>query len=73
MRTHDRNIGLINANTLKTIHEWLEKNDIPFDEIHIGRPWCGEEGFYVDDKTISPKEFISKDYQEICRLLNSDD
>ena len=69
MRTYDGNIGLINADTLKTIHKWLEKNNIPFDEIYIGRPWCGRDGFYVDDRTVSPKDFTSKHYQEIRKLL----
>jgi len=73
MRTYDRNIGLINGNTLKTIHLWLEKNNIPFDEIYIGRPWCGKDGFYVDDRTISPDEFVSKNYQEIYKKFHSDD
>ena len=73
MRTYNRNIGLINANTLKTIHQWLEKNNIPFDEIYIGRPWCGRGGFYVDDRTINPDEFVSKSYQDIRKSLNLDE
>ena len=69
MRTHKGNIGKINADTLKTIHEWLEKHNVPFDEIHIGKPWQGKGGFYVDDKTIRPSEFISKSYDEILDIL----
>jgi capsule biosynthesis phosphatase len=68
MRTHQNSIGKINALTLPVIIEWLNKNKIPYDEIHVGKPWCGTEGFYVDDKAIRPDEFVSKSYEEI-RIL----
>ena len=34
MRTHSNNIGKINAKTLPVIFKWLEKHEIPFDEIY---------------------------------------
>jgi capsule biosynthesis phosphatase len=70
MRTHKGNLGKINANTLPVVIEWLEKNDIPFDEIYMGKPWCGTEGFYVDDKAIRPDELLTFSHEEICRLVN---
>ena len=57
MRTYEGNIGKINANTLPVIMEWLQRHEVPFDEIYVGKPWCGHEGFYVDDKAIRPDEF----------------
>jgi capsule biosynthesis phosphatase len=51
---------------------WLDKHSIPYDEIHFGKPWAGNEGFYVDDKTIRPNEFLNLNYQEIQELLASD-
>ncbi len=69
MRTHDGNIGKINAFTLPVIMEWLQAHDIPFDEVHVGKPWCGKGGFYVDDKAIRPNEFIDKSYEEIAVLI----
>jgi len=69
MRTFEGNIGLINANTLKTIHKWMDKHDVPYDEIHVGRPWCGFNGFYVDDKTIRPDEFLDLSPEEIKKLI----
>jgi len=68
MQTHNNSIGLINAKTLPTVIEWLNKHEIPFDEIYIGKPWCGHEGFYVDDKSVRPDEFAKLSYEEI-RLL----
>lgn len=70
MRSHNNNIGKITAKTLPVIFKWLEKHQVPFDEIYVGKPWCGHEGFYVDDKAIRPSEFIDKTYEEITQLLN---
>ena len=69
MRTYDGNTGKINIHTLPGIIAWLEKHDVPYDEIHVGKPWCGFEGFYVDDKSIRPSEFASLSYDEILSLL----
>lgn len=72
MRTYDGNIGKINKNTLPTLMNWLEKNEVPYDEIYVGKPWCGFDGFYVDDKAIRPSEFTSLSYEEIQNLLNKE-
>ena len=69
MRTYEGNVGKINIHTLPTIIEWLNKHDVPYDEIIIGKPWCGNEGFYIDDKSIRPSEFTSMGYEEIMQLL----
>ncbi|UYM18820.1 HAD hydrolase family protein [Endozoicomonas euniceicola] len=69
MRTYDGNVGKINIHTLPGIIAWLEKHDVPYDEIHVGKPWCGFDGFYVDDKAIRPSEFASMSYEEIQSLL----
>jgi capsule biosynthesis phosphatase len=69
MRTYEGNIGKINVHTLPTIIEWLEKHNVPYDEIIVGKPWCGFDGFYIDDKAIRPSEFVSKSYEEIKELL----
>ncbi|MCD8521824.1 MAG: HAD-IIIC family phosphatase [Saccharospirillaceae bacterium] len=69
MRTYNASVGKITANTLPVIFEWLAKHNVPYDEIHIGKPWCGNDGFYIDDKSIRPSEFRSLSYDEIIRLL----
>jgi len=70
MRTHNGNIGKINALTLPVITEWLDRHEVPYDEIYVGKPWCGHDGFHIDDKSIRPDEFVSLSYDEISRLLN---
>lgn len=69
MRTYGGNVGQINANTLPVILDWLKKHHIPYDEIIIGKPWCGTEGFYIDDKAIRPNEFIDLSYNEIKKIV----
>lgn len=69
MRTYNGNIGKINANTLPIIIEWLNKHNVPYDEIHIGKPWCGLNGFYIDDKAIRPNEFLSLSEDEIKKMV----
>tara|TARA_Y100000589_G_scaffold291592_1_gene295188 strand:- start:303 stop:686 length:384 start_codon:yes stop_codon:yes gene_type:complete len=70
MRTHNGNIGIINANTLPIILSWLDKHTVPYDEVIVGKPWPSEGGFYVDDKAIRPDEFVNLNYKQIKRLIN---
>ncbi|ASJ71648.1 capsular biosynthesis protein [Granulosicoccus antarcticus] len=72
MRTFDSNVGKINAITLPIIIEWLRKHEVPYDEIYTGKPWCGYEGFYVDDKAVRPAEFVSMTYEQIQAVLARD-
>ena len=71
MRSFDNSLGLINAHTLPVIVEWLRRHEIPYDEIHVGKPWCGTEGFYVDDRAVRPAEFLSLTPEQIAVLIGS--
>lgn len=68
MRTHEGNIGKINKMTAPVLIAWLEKWDIPYDEIHFGKPWPGSDGFYVDDRAVRPDEFLKLSHEEILEL-----
>lgn len=69
MRTYENSIGKINAFTLPVIVQWLDRHAIPYDEIHVGKPWCGTEGFYVDDRAIRPDEFVALPFEEITARI----
>lgn len=69
MRTYEGNVGKIQMHTVPIIRDWLTKHDVPCDELLIGKPWCGYEGFYVDDKAVRPDEFAKLSYDEIMDLL----
>lgn len=72
MRTYEGNVGKINVNTLPIIIEWLNRHNVPYDEIYVGKPWCGHDGFYVDDRAIRPDEFTKLSYSEIRKLTKMD-
>ena len=69
MRTYEGNVGKINVHTLPVIIAWLQRHDVPFDEILVGKPWCGLEGFYVDDRAVRPSEFVTMSLGEINAML----
>ncbi|WP_343347806.1 capsular biosynthesis protein [Sphingomicrobium sp. XHP0239] len=60
MRTHSGDIGTINHRTLPILLEWLARHDIPFDFIHMGKPWCGNDGFYVSAHGKRPSEWAAE-------------
>ncbi len=73
MNSYHGNMGLINKNTAPILLAWLKKWNIPYDEIHYGKPWPGHKGFYVDDRTIRPDEFLQcsvAEMEEICTSSN---
>lgn len=72
MRTYESNLGKINIYTLPNIIDWLRKHDVPFDEVYVGKPWCGFDGFYIDDKAIRPSEFLKYSYNEIQDILKQE-
>jgi capsule biosynthesis phosphatase len=72
MNTYDGNIGLITANTGKTLMAWLDRHGVPYDELHLGKPWTGKGGFCVDDKAIRPDEFLRLSYEEIITIVGDD-
>ena len=72
MRTFEGNIGKINIYTLPIIIEWLNKHNVPYDEIIVGKPWCGHDGFYIDDRAIRPSEFKSLSLNEINTLIKKE-
>jgi capsule biosynthesis phosphatase len=71
MRTHEKSIGRINALALPIEIDWLKRHDIPFDEVYVGKPWAGPQGFYVDDRAIRPNEFATLSHAEILKLLET--
>ncbi|WP_406732428.1 HAD-IIIC family phosphatase [Vibrio scophthalmi] len=72
MRTYEGNVGKINIHTLPTITEWLDKHNVPYDEILVGKPWCGHDGFYIDDRAVRPSEFANLSFEQITEMLNKE-
>ena len=68
MRTYKGDIDLILKNTAPVLEAWLKKWDIPYDEIIYGKPWPGKKGFYVDDRTLRPEEFMNCSLEEMEKV-----
>ena len=70
MRTHEGNLGLINVHTSRMTMNWLDKWNIPYDEIIFGKPWPGKGGFYIDDRAKRPDEFLKYSEDELNKMLD---
>lgn len=46
MKTCNGNVSLVIAKQGKITLDWLAKHNVPFDEIHFGKPWAD---VYIDD------------------------
>ena len=71
MATHKGSLGKITALTVPVILEWLRAHDIPYDELHVGKPWADGGGFYVDDRAIRPGEFVRLSHAEVMELTGA--
>jgi len=60
MRSLNGDLNKIESITRPIAETWLQENDIDYDELILGKPWCGYNGWYLDDKNISIEEFIFK-------------
>ena len=38
----------------------------------MGKPWPGRGGFYVDDRSIRPSEFMALSYEQILELVGGE-
>ncbi|MGM3173957.1 capsular biosynthesis protein [Dickeya lacustris] len=72
MKTHEGNLGLINRHTAPVLLEWLDKWNVPYDEILFGKPWPRKHGFYIDDRAVRPNEFLTMSEEEIHKLLGQE-
>jgi capsule biosynthesis phosphatase len=57
MKTHNGNIGKINADIGKITFDTLDKFDIPYDEIYFGKPYAD---IYIDDLAVNCFDNIEK-------------
>ena len=73
MRTYNGDIDKILKYTKPVLEAWLQKWEIPYDELIFGKPYPGKEGFYVDDKTLRPNELLSMNKDDISLFLKGSD
>lgn len=72
MRSHDGNSGEINVHVLPVLIDWLQRHEVPFHEIYVGKPWPGDNGYYIDDRSVRPREFVENSLEALDRLCERD-
>ena len=72
MRTYEGNLGKINKYTAPILHDWLTFWNIPYDEIYFGKIWPGQGGFYIDDRTVRPSEFLTLEPDSLAELVKKE-
>jgi capsule biosynthesis phosphatase len=70
MNTFNGDVSKILVHTLPILTEWLEKYKVEYDGIIMGKPWCGHDGFYIDDRAIRPDEFVNLSEDKIQEIIN---
>jgi capsule biosynthesis phosphatase len=58
MRTYKENLDLLEHKTKPLISKWLVSNGYKQKEAYVGKPYCGEDGIYVDDRAINLRSHI---------------
>ena len=69
MNTHANDEAALLADIAQITITWLKKHNVPFDGIKFGKPYA-ENGFYIDDKSIRPNEFLTMSETNIINKLN---
>jgi capsule biosynthesis phosphatase len=72
MRTYHGNIGAIMKHTAPILIDWLAHHEIPYDELHFGKPWCGHDGYYIDDRAVRPREFVENSLEQLNFMIERD-
>lgn len=60
MRSNKGVISQIHVNVLPTLKEWLNRHNVKYHHLQLGKPW-GDDVWYIDDRALRPDEFITKD------------
>ena len=64
MATCDSNLGKVMKNVGKVTLEWLEKNEVEYDEIYFGKP---NAHLYIDDRAFRFEDWQIMNTNEILK------
>lgn len=65
MATQESNIGKVVKNIGKVTLDWLEKYDIPYDEIYFGKP---NAQVYIDDRALRFSDWASISHESLTKI-----
>jgi capsule biosynthesis phosphatase len=73
MKSRDCNVGKIIAEVSPEVLERLEDLGVKYHEIHFGKPYCGDDGYYIDDRALHPKDVKNSLYTaDVVIPMNGD-
>jgi len=72
MRTYGGDVVAILDHVLPPMVEWLDRNGIAYDEVQLAKPWPGHDGFYIDDRAVRPREFLTLSLEELADVCAAD-
>jgi len=72
MRTYGGDLAAILEHVLPTMVEWLDRHAIAYDEVRMAKPWPGHDGFYVDDRAVRPREFLTLSLEQLAERCAAD-
>lgn len=65
MATQESNIGKVVKNIGKVTLDWLEKHEIPYDEIYFGKP---NAQVYIDDRALRFSDWSSISHESLTEI-----
>ncbi|NBP57289.1 capsular biosynthesis protein [bacterium] len=65
MATQESNIGKVIKNIGKVTLDWLDKFDIPYDEIYFGKP---NAQVYIDDRALRFSDWDSISHESLTQI-----
>lgn len=74
MKSNKGDKGAIDAFVRPIIERWLQKHDIPYHELIVAKPGYKsftDKVYYVDDRSLSRKEFIESDSSKHESLIDT--
>lgn len=69
MKTFNGDVSKINLNTIPVIVEWCARHGLEIDGIIVGKPYGGEGYFFIDDRSVRPKEFLDHSIDELLEIM----
>ena len=68
MRTFNGDVDKIKEKHSKTLIDWLDKYQVPYNELIFGKPW-GPNVYYIDDKNLTLNQFLLYSHEDYDTIL----
>lgn len=70
MVEYNGNVSKVSGHVAHQLIQNIGDLGLDYDELIIGKPPAGPMGLVLDDKAVTPEEFLEAEYEEIRSLLD---